>query len=98
MPTIDPGVTGRKSISDLEPLSVSPRQACQLLNVGNTRLYQLIRDGELSTYREGRARRITLESIRARVSRLVGGNDDGNTAPQRPRGRPRKNSADPVTP
>lgn len=71
MPTTHPGLTGRKGGSDLEPLSVSPRQACLLLGVGNTRLYRLIRDGELSTYHEGRARRITLESIRARVSRLA---------------------------
>jgi hypothetical protein len=66
MPFIHPGVTGRKGDSDLEPLSVSPRQACFLLGVGNTRLYQLIRGRELSTYHEGRARRITVESIRAR--------------------------------
>jgi hypothetical protein len=37
-----------------------------LLNVGNTRLYQLIGDGELKTYKEGRATRITMRSIRAR--------------------------------
>jgi excisionase family DNA binding protein len=92
MPTIHPGVTGRKGGSNLEPLSVSPRQARLLLGVGNTRLYQLIRDGELSTYHEGRARRITLESIRARVSRLAGEHGDSNTRPPRRRGRPRKSS------
>jgi excisionase family DNA binding protein len=98
MPFKHSGVTGRNGDSDLEPLSVSPRQACLLLGVGNTRLYQLIRDGELSTYHEGRARRITLESIRARVSRLAGGNGNTNTPSARLRGRPRKNSADPATP
>jgi len=40
----------------LEPLVVSPRQACKLLSVGNTRLYQLIAAGELETYRDGRMR------------------------------------------
>jgi excisionase family DNA binding protein len=74
-------VTGRNGNNDLEPLSVSPRQACLLLNVGNTRLYQLIREGELSTYHEGRARRITVESIRARVSRLAGRKDDSAKPP-----------------
>jgi excisionase family DNA binding protein len=92
MPPIDPKVT----IS--EPLSVSPRQARLLLNVGNTRLYQLLRDGELATYREGRARRITMESIRARVSRLTGGDDNNANPPPRPRGRPRKSKADVVSP
>jgi excisionase family DNA binding protein len=98
MASIHPGVTGRKSDGDFEPLSVSPRQACVLLGVGNTRLYQLIRDGELSTYHEGRARRITMESIRARVSRLAGGDDNCTNPPPRPRGRPRKSKADVVSP
>jgi excisionase family DNA binding protein len=98
MPSIHPGVTGRKGDSDLEPLSVSPRQACFLLGVGNTRLYQLIRGGELSTYHKGRARRITVESIRARVSRLAGGKDNTANPPPRRPGRPRKNGTDPVMP
>lgn len=98
MPSIDPGVTGHKSICDFEPLSVSPRQARLLLNVGNTRLYQLIRNGELATYHEGRARRITMESIRAGVARLADGTGNSNTRPTRRRGRPRKSEADQVLP
>jgi excisionase family DNA binding protein len=89
---------GRNGNSDLEPLSVSPRRACLLLGVGNTRLYQLIRDGELSTYHEGRARRITMESIRARVSRLAGRKDNSANPPPRRRGRPSKSNADRVLP
>jgi excisionase family DNA binding protein len=88
MPTDRPGVAGRDGPQSLEPLAVSPRQACMLLGVGNTRLYKLIRDGELVTYHEGRARRITMESIRARVARLA---DGGDKQPQpRRRGRPPK--------
>ncbi len=88
MPTDHPDVTGRTGPQSLEPLAVSPRQACALLSVGNTRLYELIHDGEPVTYHEGRARRITTESIRARVARLAGVSDK---APQpRRRGRPRK--------
>jgi len=81
-------MTGRTVPLSLEPLAVSPRQACVLLGIGNTRLYELIQDGELVTYHEGRARRITMESIRARVARLAGASDK---APQpRRRGRPPK--------
>ena len=98
MPTIQPGEAGRKSGSDFEPLSISPRQARLLLGVGNTRLYELIHNGELSTYHEGRARRITVESIRARVSRLAGGSGDGNIQPTPRRGRPRKSDAVGVMP
>ena len=33
-----------------QPLAVSPRVASRLLSLGNTRLYQLIRDGEIDSY------------------------------------------------
>jgi excisionase family DNA binding protein len=89
------GVTSRPS-NHLEPLAVTPRQACILLGVGNTRLYQLISNGELESYLDGRARRITMRGIRRRIARLLA-ITDGNavsiqTAPRR-RGRPRKTEA-----
>lgn len=74
----------------VEPLAVSPRQACVLLGIGNTRLYALIAAGELHSYNEGRARRVTMASIRDRVSRLAGVNGaTAHPAPRR-RGRPPK--------
>jgi hypothetical protein len=45
MATAHPGVTGRRPGDRdrlIEPLAVSPRQACLLLGIGNTRLYELI--------------------------------------------------------
>jgi excisionase family DNA binding protein len=93
MNTVHPGVTGRASTTGLEPLAVSPRQACLLLGIGNTRLYLLIANGELVSYREGRARRITMQSIRARVARLAAAVANGGApATQRRRGRPLKNA------
>ena len=71
MQSIGPGVTGRKADSDFEPLAVSPKRACLLLGVGVTRLYQLIANGELESYLDGRARRITMESVHRRVARLL---------------------------
>jgi excisionase family DNA binding protein len=71
MNTIHPAVTGRHGGERQEPLAVTPRQACQLLAIGNTRLYQLIGKGELVAYKDGRARRITMQSIRDRVARLA---------------------------
>jgi excisionase family DNA binding protein len=99
MEALDPGATGRSPASKnhLEPLAVSPRQACGLLGIGNTRLYELIAAGELVSYHEGRARRITMASIRARVARLVGVPATAASA-RRHRGRPRKNPATTVTP
>jgi excisionase family DNA binding protein len=92
-------VAGRSVGEHLEPLAVSPKQACLLLGVGNTRLYQLISNGELVAYKDGRARRVTMASIHARVARLAAsaGARETQAAPPRPRGRPRK-SANAVAP
>jgi excisionase family DNA binding protein len=85
MSSLRPEITG--SASDLEPLAVSPRQACRLLNLGNTRLYQLIGNGELESYREGRARKITMHSIRARHERQLAASVE--PTPRGHHGRPR---------
>ena len=56
-----------------KPLAVPPRRACQLLSVGLTRLYKLLNNGELDSFRIGRARRITTASIHAYIDRqLIG--------------------------
>jgi excisionase family DNA binding protein len=96
MASLHRGVTGRPSGCDhLEPLAVSPRQACRLLDIGITRLYQLIANRELDAYRDGRSRKITMESIRSRQARLIAaGNTTGSRIEAAPqplrRGRPRK--------
>jgi excisionase family DNA binding protein len=89
MATIRAEITGR---DDLEPLAVSPRQACRLLGVGNTRLYELINAGELDSYLDGRMRRITMDSIRARLARLLARAADTKIEGPRRRGRPQKNA------
>src|SRR6516225_12184815 len=53
---------------DVEPLLVRPRIARQMLgNIGTERLWSLINSGELESYLDGRARRITVASIKAHV-------------------------------
>jgi excisionase family DNA binding protein len=93
MTTIDTEIAARPAGDDLEPLAVSPRQACRLLSIGNTRLYQLLSDGELASYREGRGRRITMHSIRRRLARLLADTGaNGTSTPKRAgprRNRPR---------
>jgi excisionase family DNA binding protein len=60
------------SMRDLAvPIVVPPRQACRLLSMGLTRLYELLNKGELESYRDGRSRRITTESIRGYVERQI---------------------------
>jgi len=53
------------------PLAVPPREACLMLSVGMSRLYKLLRTGELESYLDGRARRITTASIHQRMARQI---------------------------
>jgi excisionase family DNA binding protein len=79
-------------LDGVEPLVVTPREACALLNIGNTRLYRLISEKQLDSYREGRARRIPMASIKSYIARCL-----AESMGKRGRGRPRKIiSAQPV--
>jgi hypothetical protein len=53
------------------PLVVSPTKAMRMLDCGRTRLYQLLNAGELQSYRDGKARKITVSSIQARIRRML---------------------------
>jgi excisionase family DNA binding protein len=54
-----------------EPLVASPKTACRIMGVGPTRLYELLKAGELESYRDGASRKITMRSIKARVDRCL---------------------------
>jgi hypothetical protein len=56
---------------DDERLVVSPRRARHLLDIGNTRLYELLAAGELDSFLDGRSRRITVDSIHGYISRRL---------------------------
>jgi excisionase family DNA binding protein len=53
------------------PLAVSPREAARLLSLGVSRVYQLMRAGELQNYEDGRARRILMTSVHDYVARRL---------------------------
>ena len=61
----------RTELESDERLVVSPRRARQLLDTGNTRLYELISAGELDSFLAGRSRKITVESIHRFVERRL---------------------------
>ena len=69
MNTLQSGVTGRGL--DVEPLVVRPNTAMRLLDCGRAYLYELINSGEVESYLDGDARKITMRSIRARIERKV---------------------------
>jgi len=78
-------------LDDDEPLVVSPRRTCLILGIGTTKLYELLNSGELDSYCEGKARRITMSSIRRRIDRLIAENRMGpvpGTAKQNADSRP----------
>jgi excisionase family DNA binding protein len=67
--------SSHSAIIDLGPLaervSATPRQTCTALSIGVTKLYELLGNGELASYREGKARRILVSSIRDYVARRL---------------------------
>jgi hypothetical protein len=70
MKSIPLGVAGR---APLEPLAVSPRKACILLDCGLTHLFELLKRGELESYLDGRSRKITTRSVHDHQQRLLAG-------------------------
>ncbi|MBF0561460.1 MAG: helix-turn-helix domain-containing protein [Alphaproteobacteria bacterium] len=56
-----------------EPLLVAPKDACILLGVGNTKLYELIKQRRLEVVKFGKATRITIASIHALASSIMMG-------------------------
>ena len=74
----------KSKTTGLEPLAVSPREACRLLGVSNTHFWTKVLP-QLDNWHEGRARRISMAAIRKYVAQRIAEN------PQKPRrGRPRK--------
>ena len=86
--------TGRPA--GVEPLVVRPRDACRLLSIGNTRLYEMIGAGELESYRDGRGRRITVESIRRYIARRLAASGASDTETCAAARRPRRRGRAPI--
>jgi hypothetical protein len=55
----------------VEPLTVRPRAAAIVIGVGHSKLWELIRDGELKVSRIGRVTLVHVDSIRALIARTT---------------------------
>lgn len=53
-----------------EQLVVTPEEAAEVLKVSRSRIYELIRKGELASVKLGRVRRIRVEKLREYLDRL----------------------------
>ncbi len=53
------------------PLVVRVKAACTLLACSRPKLYRLLRDGEIKSYRDGGLRKIELGSLKAYVEKKV---------------------------
>ena len=56
---------------DERRLVVSPKGAAEMLDIGITRVYELLKNDELTSFKDGSARKITVDSIRAYVARRL---------------------------
>jgi hypothetical protein len=56
---------------NVRPLVVGTAEARRLGGWGKTKIFELIAAGELDSYLDGRVRRITVESIEARIHRKL---------------------------
>jgi len=65
---------------ELEPLVIKPKAASELLACSLTRIYKLMADAEIESFRDGRSRKITLQSIRRYVERKLASASPGTDA------------------
>jgi excisionase family DNA binding protein len=79
-------------IGELGPLVVKPKVAWKMLGCSNTRGYELIAAGELESFRDGRSRKITVESIHRLIARRLAAEKASAAAPQFPRRPGRRKS------
>jgi hypothetical protein len=83
-------------VADYDQLVVSPRRAGQMLDRGNTKIYELLNNKELDSYLDGRSRKITVVSIHRYIARKLSAAGVTSTATEaaprspRRRGRARK--------
>jgi excisionase family DNA binding protein len=56
-------------VQSVFPLVVKPREAAQMLRCSRKRVYQLLADKELDSFKDGRSRKITVVSIENYISR-----------------------------
>jgi hypothetical protein len=68
---IPAGSTTKPTSGYIEPLTVRPRAAAAAVGVGHSKLWELIRDGQLKVSRIGRVTLVHVDSIRELIARTT---------------------------
>jgi hypothetical protein len=58
-------------VNDDSQLVVSPKKGAAALDVGLTRVYELINSGQLQSYHDGKSRKIVVASLEAYIARQI---------------------------
>jgi excisionase family DNA binding protein len=58
-------------LSEIEAFAVPAKKAAPSIGVGMTRLYELIKAREIESYRDGKARKVVVASLKAYVERQI---------------------------
>lgn len=67
----------------IEPLAVRPKEAWRMLGCGNSHGYNLLARGELDSFTDGSARKITVESIKRYIARRLAKGDKVRKSPRK---------------
>lgn len=62
-------VASENEVHQPKPLSVSVKTACALVGIGNTKMWELIKDGRVETVTIGRKRLVLYGSLEKLVTR-----------------------------
>ena len=68
----------------VDAFGISPRKTAVIFDCCLAHVYNLIARGELKAYRDGRSRKITMVSIRARQDRLLKASQQKNASKDAP--------------
>jgi len=71
------------STEAFEPLAVRPREAWRMLGCGNSHGYELLARGELESFTDGAARKITVDSIKRYIARRLAKSGKVRKSPRR---------------
>jgi hypothetical protein len=56
---------------DMQPIAVGPKAACRMIDCGPTRMFDLIKTGEVESYKDGKSRKILVKSLLDYVERRL---------------------------